>query len=126
MLLLTVFGGVAIALAVTGLYGLVAYAVVQHTREVALRLALGASVQSVVGRFVGEGFAVTAAGIAFGLVAAAAVTGLLRSLIVGVTPLDPLTFVSVGALVLAIACAASALPARRAARTNPAAALRGE
>lgn len=125
-LLLAAFGAVAAALALTGLYGLVAYTVVQRRREVALRLALGATTRSIVGRFVREGLIVTAVGLAFGLGAAAGVAHVLRAFIFGVAPLDPVTFAGVGAGVLAVAAVASVIPARRAAAWDPASTLRAE
>lgn len=117
---------VAIALALLGLYALLAYIVATRTREVGLRIALGATPAQVM-RFVARwSLRITAAGIAFGLAGAVAMTRSMRAMLFGVDPLDPATYVLVMAAFLAVALAAGAVPALRAARIDPAVALRQE
>jgi putative ABC transport system permease protein len=124
--LIACFGGVALLLAAVGLYGVLAYAVRQRTAEIGLRVAMGATQQTILGLVVRQGLALSTAGIAFGTVAAFALTRVMRSLLVGVTPTDPLTFGSIGVAFLVVAMLASWLPARRAARVDPITALRSE
>jgi predicted permease len=118
------FGALGALLAAIGLYGLIAYAAEQRTREVGIRMALGATASDVLRRFAGEGLAVAGAGLAAGLLGALLVTRLLTALLFGVTPLDPATFTIVAALLLLVAAAASLIPAARAAAINPTRALR--
>ncbi|MGH7477308.1 MAG: ADOP family duplicated permease [Longimicrobiales bacterium] len=125
-LLLAVFAGIAILLALIGVHGVLSYTVAQRSAEVGIRVALGASHSSVLRLVVGEGLRLAALGVAIGLIAAFAGSRLLASLLFGVTATDPLTFVAVAALVLATAALASWLPARRATRADPMAALRAE
>jgi predicted permease len=114
----------ALLLALLGLYGLIAFGVSQKTREVGVRMALGADRASVVWLFVRKGLLLTAAGLAAGLVAAAIVTRLITTYLFGVSATDPATFVAVPLLFAAVALAASYLPARRATRVDPMVALR--
>jgi len=121
-----VFGGLALFLAVVGIYGVKAYTVAQRTREIGIRMALGASTKNAVWLILREGLNLTLAGIALGLLMAAGVARLLSSMLYEVSALDPLVF-TVAPLVLAAASlAATYIPARRAARVNPIAALRYE
>jgi putative ABC transport system permease protein len=122
--LLGVFAGLAVLLAVVGVYGVIAYTVAQRVPEIGVRLALGASPGHVVGRVVLEGARLAALGVLLGLVAAAFASRAVESLLFSVRGLDPLTF-AVAPLVLGLAAVfASWLPARRAARVSPASALR--
>jgi predicted permease len=123
---LLVAGGVALLLGVVGLYGVVSYAVSRRTREIGVRIALGADSGKVSTMVVAQGAKLAALGIAIGLVAAAALTRLMASLLYGVEPTDPATFAMVGALLMSVAVAASYVPARRAARMDPLEALRSE
>ncbi len=125
-LLFSVFGAVALLLAVSGLFGVVAYSVSQRTREIGIRMALGAQRGKVVEMVLRQGMKLAAAGVLVGLAGAFAATGLLRSLLLGVGPRDPVTFVLVPLLLLAVTLVACLLPARRAARTDPLVALRYE
>ncbi len=125
-LLLTLLGSVALALAVMGVYAVMAYAVSQRTQEFGVRMALGASVGAVLGLVLRQSFALAAAGVAAGLVLACALTRLLANFLYGVSPFDPATFISVPLLLMAIVLLACWLPARRATRVNPIAALRAE
>ena len=124
MLLLAIFAGLALFLAGVGLYGVISYSVAQRTREIGLRMALGAQGGDVVRMVVRRGLALAAIGLAVGVAAALAVTRFLSSLLFSVPPTDPLTFVSIAALLAAVACVASFLPAWRAARVDPMEALR--
>ncbi len=124
--LFTGFGILAIVLAAIGLYGLMAYAAGQRTREVGIRMALGSTGAGVARRFMAEGLAIAGVGMAVGIAGAALVTRLLAALLVGVTPLDAGTFAAVGILLPTVAAVATMIPAVRAARTNPVRALRAE
>ena len=117
--LITIFGGVALLLAVVGLYGVMAFVVSQRTREVGIRLALGGQPRQVVRHLLGEGLRLATAGIALGLAAALVISRALSGLLFGITAADPLTYVAIGVLLLAVALAASYLPARRALRIDP-------
>jgi len=124
--LFTGFGILAIVLAAIGLYGLMAYAASQRTREVGIRMALGSTGAGVARRFMAEGLTIACVGMAFGIAGAALVTRLLAALLFGVTPLDATTFAAVGILLPAVAAVATMIPATRAARTDPVRALRTE
>jgi putative ABC transport system permease protein len=126
MLLVTAFGAVALLLAVLGIYALVAYGVVQRTREIGIRMALGAGSRRVVGLVLRHSVALTLAGILLGLGGAATLTRYLSALLFDVTPLDAVTFVAASILFVAITAVASYVPARRAARIDPLAVLRYE
>jgi len=123
-LLLAIFAAVAAALAAAGIYGVMSYVVSRRTREIGVRMALGAGASEVLGLVVGEAMGVAAAGAAAGLAGALLLTRLMRSVLYGVRPGDPPTYAAVAVLLLAIACAASYVPARRAARIDPVEALR--
>jgi putative ABC transport system permease protein len=120
------FAGLALLLAALGLYGVIAYSVRQRTREIGVRVALGATGQDVMRLILGQGLMVAGAGILLGLIASVAVTRLVRSYLVGVGATDPLTFVGVPLLLLGVAAVASWLPARRATTVNPMQALHEE
>ena len=124
--LLGSFAVLALVLAVVGVYGVVAHAAAQRTREIGLRVALGATAGNVVTLIVAGGLRWTLPGITAGLVAAYASTRLMTALLFQVAPTDPLTFSLVAALMLGVSLLASYLPARRAARLDPLAALRTE
>jgi ABC-type antimicrobial peptide transport system permease subunit len=126
MLLIGTFAGLAIVLASVGLYGVVAYLVSRRTREIGIRVALGAGSREVVGMVVGQGLGPVLAGVVLGLAAAAAGGRVLRSLLYEVEPLDPLTFVLVPLLLLVVALLATALPAKMATRISPTEAMRVE
>lgn len=124
--LLGVMGLLAVVLAAVGLYGVIAYAVTQRTQELGIRLALGAQPRDLLGMVLRHGLGITAVGIAIGLALAFAATGFMRSLLPGITPRDPLTFIAVPLLLLAIATVAALIPARRAGAVDPIVALRYE
>jgi putative ABC transport system permease protein len=123
-LILIVFGALALLLASIGLYGVASYAVSQRTREIGVRMALGAQPSSVVGLVLGHGMILVAAGLAIGLVAAYAAAGLMQSLVIGISPRDPVTFAGTAAVLGVIALLATYIPARRATRIDPLIALR--
>ncbi len=120
------FGFVALLLSVVGIYGVMAYYVQQHAKDIGIRVALGGRPRNVLGLIVGQGMIVVAAGVATGLVAALLLSRLLSSLLFGVGAGDVTTFAGVTAMLLAIALAACSVPARRAASLDPAVVLRDE
>jgi putative ABC transport system permease protein len=126
LLLLNLFAGLALLLAAVGVYGVMAHAVSRRTQEMGIRLALGAPARRVLGLVVGQGMLLAAAGVALGLAAAFAATRLLRALLYEVSPTDPLTFIALPVVLLAVAALASYLPARRATRIDPMTALRAD
>jgi putative ABC transport system permease protein len=119
-----VLGLVALLLGVTGLYGLIAYDVARRTREVGIRMALGSTKGAVVALFLRQGVRLVAPGIAIGLLVAAFASRGLSALLIGVSPLDPLSFAAVPLVLIAVAVAATIVPARRAAHLDPSRALR--
>jgi putative ABC transport system permease protein len=124
--LMSAYGGIALLLAAIGIYGVVSYHVTLRTREVAVRLALGATRSEVLRLIVGEGMRPALAGIAIGLVAAFGLTHYLASLLFRVEPRDPVTFATVALVLTIVALAATWIPGRRATRIEPAQALRAE
>ena len=124
--LLTVFAALALLMAASGLYGLLAYAVGQRTREIGLRMALGAHANDIVKMVAGRGAALTLIGVTIGLVACVGLMQLVANLLHGVSPADPLTYVVAATVLVAAALLASYLPARRASRIEPSVALRHE
>jgi putative ABC transport system permease protein len=126
VVLIGVFAAVAGILAAVGLYGVLATAVRQRTAEIGMRLVLGAPRRSILKLIVGEGLRLSLAGVVCGLIAAVGLTGLLRSLLVSVTPTDPSTYAVITILFFVIVVTACWLPARRAARLEPSSALRVE
>lgn len=126
MLSLGVFAAVALMLGATGVYGVTAYAVSRRTQEIGIRIALGATTGDVLRTILGQGLTVTLIGTAVGLAVALALTRVIRSLLFGVSPTDPLTFVCVFLFLAGIALLAGYLPARRATRIDPMTALRSE
>jgi len=122
----SLFAGSSLLLAMVGIYGVIAWAVRQRTREIGVRMALGAQRKSVLALVLGRGLRLAAAGIVLGLIGAIPLTRILRSLLFGVAPTDPLTFAAVPVLLVSAALLACFLPARRAAKIDPMEALRYE
>jgi ABC-type antimicrobial peptide transport system permease subunit len=122
--LLAAFAAIALALAGIGIYGVVAYHVSQRTQEIGIRLAIGADRKQVLGMVLGQGLALSGAGIVVGLLGAFALTRMMQGLLYNVEPDDPLTFTAVAAGLLVIALLAALLPAWRATRVSPTTALR--
>jgi predicted permease len=126
LILISVFGAAALLLAAVGLYGVLAVAVRQRTTEIGVRMAFGARRGSIARLVLAHGLALTAAGVALGLPVALAATGVMESLLVGVTPGDPLTLAAVSGLFFGVAGLACWLPVRRATAVDPVSALREE
>ena len=124
--LLGISGVMALLLAVVGIYAVISYSVTQRTREIGIRMALGAQRGSLKMMFVRNGLVWGATGAALGLVAAAALSQLMSTLLFEIKPIDPLTYVGVAIVLLAATAVASYLPARRVTRVNPVDALRAE
>jgi predicted permease len=126
MLVFSLFGLMALGLSATGLFALIAYSVAQRSREIGIRIALGANPADVIRMLLFEGAVLSGIGVACGLIAAALLTRLLAGLLFGISATDPRTFAAVSALLVAVAALASYLPARRAAAVDPLVALRTE
>ena len=126
LVMLALAGAMALLLGVVGLYGVIAYSVSQRTREIGIRMALGARPGELTGMFVGQGLRLTGVGVACGLAAALALMRLMSSLLFHVKPVDPVTYAAVSLGLVATAALASYLPSRCAAAVNPVEALRAE
>jgi ABC-type antimicrobial peptide transport system permease subunit len=126
MALLGTFALIALILSAVGLYGMIAYNVSQRTREIGVRMALGAEPKSIAGLVLREGVALAALGVVIGTGAALGATRVLKGMLYDVAPSDPTTFGAIAALVVGISLLASYVPARRAVRVDPTEALRGD
>lgn len=125
-ILLGVFAGLALALATIGIYGVMAYLVNQGTRELGIRIALGATQRTILSLIVAQGMKLALFGVAVGIVAAFALSRLVSGLLFGVAATDPLTFAAIAVLLVLVSLLASYIPARRAARIDPMISLRSE
>jgi predicted permease len=126
LVMLGIAGSMALALGVIGIYGVISYAILQRTREIGIRMALGARRDTVRWMFVRSALTLTGGGVAIGLVASALLVQLMKTLVFGIHPLDPITFTAVPLVLVAAAALASYLPAARAAAVNPVDALKTE
>jgi len=126
LVMLAIAASMALLLGIIGIYGVIAYAVSQRRRELGIRAALGAQRRELSGMFVRRSLVLSGIGVAIGLVAAATLTRLMSTLLYGITPLDPVTYLAVPLVLVAATVLASYLPARRAARVDPVEALRAE
>jgi putative ABC transport system permease protein len=126
LVVLAIAGGMALLLGIVGIYGVIAYVVSQRSREIGIRIALGAQRPKLLQVFVRQGVLLAGVGVALGLAVAAGLAHLMSSLLFGVTAFDPLTYAIVAVLLLLVSVLASYLPARRAMLIDPAVALRGE
>jgi ABC-type antimicrobial peptide transport system permease subunit len=126
LVMLAIAGGIALVLGVVGIYGVIAYVVAQRTREIGIRSALGAQPRQLRRMFLLHGLALSAVGIAAGLVGAVGVTRLMSSLLFGIGPMDPIAYAAALGVIVAAAALASYLPARRAASIDPMQTLRAE
>ena len=126
LVMLAIAAGVALPLGIVGIYGVIAYIAVQRTREVGIRMALGAQRGEVSRLFVRHGLVLTGAGLVVGIGVALALTRLMATMLFGISPTDPLTFVAVSVVLGGVALVAAYLPARRASRLDPVVALRSD
>jgi predicted lysophospholipase L1 biosynthesis ABC-type transport system permease subunit len=126
LVMLGIAGGMALLLGVAGIYGVIAYSVAQRTREIGIRIALGAQAQRVRRMFVAHGLTLAGVGVAIGLTAALATMRVMSSLLFEMSPADPLTYATVLLTIVAATCLASYVPAQRATAVDPIEALRSE
>jgi predicted permease len=126
MLLLAIFAGIALVLAAVGIYGVMSYSVAQQTREIGIRMALGAQRSDVLKMTVKQGLKLVGLGLIIGLAAAFILTRVMATLLFGISATDPLTFISISLILLAVAILASYIPALRATRVDPMIALRAQ
>lgn len=126
LVLLAIAGAMAMLIGLVGIYGVISYSVTQRTREIGIRMALGAEQSKLAKMFIGHGLMLAAIGVACGLAAAAVLTRLMASLLFEVNPLDPITYAAVSASLIAAASLASYFPALRATKVDPVEALRAE
>jgi ABC-type antimicrobial peptide transport system permease subunit len=126
LVMLAIAGAMALLLGVAGIYGVIAYSVTQRSREIGIRIALGAQPRSVTRMFVRHGLVLAAMGVAIGLAAALGLTRLMSSLLFNVNPVDPITYGAVAAILVGAAVLASYIPALRATAVDPVQALRAE
>ena len=126
LVMLAIAGSMALALGIIGIYGVIAYVVSQRTREIGIRMALGAQRRQVRTMFLRQGLALSGVGLGVGLVAALALTRLMSSLLFGIEPTDVVTYVAAIGVILAAAALASYLPARRASAIDPVETLKAE
>jgi ABC-type antimicrobial peptide transport system permease subunit len=125
-LLLVWLAGLGTVLAAVGIYGMISYSVMQRTQEIGIRMAMGAQTKDVLSIVMKQGLVLSSFGSAVGLIASLILTRLMESLLFGVSATDPVTFLSIGLLLIVVALMASYVPARRAARLDPMVTLRSQ
>ena len=126
LVMLAIAGSMALVLGMVGIYGVIAYAVSQRTREIGIRIALGAQPTGLRGMFVRQGLVLAGIGVFVGMAASTGITRLMKALLFGIPPMDPATYAAVAGILIAVAAVASYLPARRATEVDPAVTLRSE
>jgi ABC-type antimicrobial peptide transport system permease subunit len=126
LIMLCVAGSMALLLGIVGIYGVISYSVSQRTREIGIRMAMGAQRQALTSLFVRQGLLLAAVGAVVGMGAAFAFTRLMSAILFNVSPMDPLTYAGATAAIVLIAWAACYMPSRRASAVNPVQALRAE
>jgi putative ABC transport system permease protein len=124
--LLSIFAGIALVLAVVGIYGVMSYSVTQRTHEIGIRMAIGAQPADVFRMVLSQGMMLAAIGVAIGLISAFLLTRLMRTMLFGIEPTDPVTFASIAILLSAVALIACYIPGRRATKVDPVVSLRYE
>jgi ABC-type antimicrobial peptide transport system permease subunit len=126
LVMLAIAGSMALTLGILGIFGVISYTVAQRTREIGIRVALGAQKSELKWMFVRSAMVLTGFGVGLGVCAAAGLMQLMKSLLFGISPLDPFTYIAIPLVLIASAALASYLPARRAASIDPVEALRAD